>query len=275
AEGRGLLGIGFAGVVTAPMYWMLSSSDRWFLEHYRGGTDVGVYAVGYSIAIVGMLVNAAVMTVWQPEAAREYEEHPARAGATLGRLMSRLSAAMAVMWLAVTAAGGDIVRWLADERFHGAAAYVPWIAGGVFFYGILRLATTGLLLARQLAWSAAWWFAGGVVCVLLNFALVPAFGGAGAAATQVASFAFIAAGTMVTAQRKFPVRLEWGRLAASVALVVGAGLLLAPTWHAHALLSLAMKLPVGMAVAACVARIAAPDWWAWALDRVRNHRRAA
>ena len=187
-----MIKIGLAGVVTAPMYWLLSSSDRWFLQHYHGAEAVGVYSIGYSVAIVGMMVNTAVMAVWLPEAAREYEEDPARAQVTLGRLMSRLAAAMAVIWLAVAAAGGDIVRWLANERFHAAADYVPYIAGGVFFYGVLRLANTGLLLAKQLNWAALWWLAGGVVCALLNLALVPRFGGVGAAITQCVSFAFIA-----------------------------------------------------------------------------------
>ena len=183
-EGAALIKIGLAGVVTAPMYWLLSSSDRWFLQHYHGAEAVGVYSIGYSVAIVGMMVNGAVMSVWLPEAAREYEQDPARAQVTLGRLMSRLVALMALIWLVVAAAGGDIVRWLANERFHAAADYVPYIAGGVFFYGVLHLANTGLLLAKQLNWAALWWLAGGLVCTLLNLALVPRYGGVGAAVTQ-------------------------------------------------------------------------------------------
>ena len=89
-EGAALIKIGLAGVVTAPMYWLLSSSDRWFLQHYHGAEAVGVYSIGYNVGIVGMMVKSAVMSVWLPEAAREYEQDPARAQVTLGRLMSRL-----------------------------------------------------------------------------------------------------------------------------------------------------------------------------------------
>ena len=56
-EGMALIKIGLAAVVTAPMYWLLSSSDRWFLQHYHGAEAVGVYSIGYSVAIVGMMVN--------------------------------------------------------------------------------------------------------------------------------------------------------------------------------------------------------------------------
>ena len=259
-EGVALIKIGLAGVVTAPMYWLLTASDRWFLQHYHGAEVVGVYSIGYSVAIVGMMVNGAVIAVWSPEAAREYEEDRARAPATLGRLMSRLVAAMAVIWLAVAAAGGDIVRWLANERYHAAASYVPYIAGGVFFYGALRLASTGLLLAKQLNWTVLWWVAGGLVCALLNLALVPIYGGVGAAVAQCVSFAVIALGIFATSQAKMRFYLDWGRLGTTMLIVLATGLFLTSPWHAKPLYSLLMKLPIGIVVSLAVAWIVAPDW---------------
>jgi O-antigen/teichoic acid export membrane protein len=272
-EGLTLARIGVAGVITAPMFWLLTASDRWFLERFHGAEAVGVYSVGYSVAVVGMVLNNSVMSVWQPEAAREYEADPNQARLTLGRLMSRLIAVMAVIWLAVSASGGDIVRWLANERFHGAAAFVPFVAGGVFFYGVLRLANTGLLLVKQLKWAAVWWLVGGVACTLINFALVPDFGGMGAAIAQWLSFVVIALGILHTAQARFRMVLDWNRLGATVVVVVVAGYLLAPPWHTVPPLSLLMKFPVGVMVALAVAWWTAPDWCAQGLQYVR--RRAA
>jgi O-antigen/teichoic acid export membrane protein len=260
SEGAALIKIGLAGVVTSPMYWLLSSSDRWFLHHHHGAVAVGVYSIGYSVAIIGMMVNDAVISVWLPEAAQEYEQSPTRSQFTLGRLMSRLVALLALVWLAVAAAGGEIIRWLANERFHAAADYVPYIAGGVFFYGVLHLANTGLLLAKRLSWAALWWLAGGVVCGLLNLTFVPNYGGIGAAVTQTASFAFVCMGVLCTSQAKLPIHLDWPRLAIVILIVVTAGTLLAPAWHGIPHLSLLMKLPIGIAVAVIVAFVMARDW---------------
>jgi O-antigen/teichoic acid export membrane protein len=269
-EGVALIKIGLAGVVTAPMYWLLSSSDRWFLQHYYGAEAVGVYSIGYSFAMVGMIVNNTVNSVWLFEAAREYEHDPAHAQVTLGRLMSRLAALMAVIWLVVAAAGGDMVRWLTNERFHAAAGYVPYIAGGVFFYGVLKLANTGLLLAKQFNWVALWWLAGGLVSTLLNLALVPKYGGVGAAVTQSASFGLISLAILATAQAKFPIHLEWGRLATAMLVILAAGVFLAPPWHGTAPYSLLMKLPIGIAVAVIVAWMMAPDWCVKGIDYLRR-----
>jgi O-antigen/teichoic acid export membrane protein len=174
--------------------------------------------------------------------------------------MSRLVALLALVWLAVAAAGGEIIRWLANERFHAAADYVPYIAGGVFFYGVLHLANTGLLLAKRLSWAALWWLAGGVVCGLLNLALAPSYGGMGAAVTQTASFAFVSIGILSTSQAKFRIYLDWSRLAMVMLIVVTAGMLLAPPWHGMPPLSLLLKLPIAIAVAAMVIFLIAHDW---------------
>jgi O-antigen/teichoic acid export membrane protein len=265
-EGAALIKIGLAGVVTAPIYWLLSSSDRWFLQYYHGAEAVGVYSIGYGVGVVGMMINGAVIAVWQPGAAWEYEQDSERARVTLGRLMDRLMVVMALIWLVVAAAGGDIVRWLANERFHAAADYVPYIAGGVFFYGVLRLADTGLLIAKQLNSAVLWWLGGGVVCAVLNIALVPRYGGVGAAITQSVGFAFMSIGILATAQTKYPLELGWSRLAIVVAIILTAGLFMIPPWHVTAPISLLMKLPFGIVVAAISVWITAQDWCARAIE---------
>ncbi|MFZ1741635.1 MAG: lipopolysaccharide biosynthesis protein [Pontixanthobacter sp.] len=269
-EGAALIKIGLAGIVTAPMFWLLSSSDRWFLEHYHGAEAVGVYSIGYSVAIVGMMVNNAVMSVWLPEAVREYEQDPVRAQITLGRLMSRLVAAMALIWLVVAAAGGDIVRWLANERFHAAADIVPYIAGGVFFYGVLHLANAGLLLAKKLKWAALWWFAGGLVCTLLNWVLVPKFGCLGAAITQSISFAFISLGILMTSQALFRIHLDSSRLAVALSIILASGVLMTSPWHVSAPISLLSKIPIGIVISVIVAWLTAPDWCTQGIGYMRQ-----
>lgn len=265
-----LLKIGLAGVITAPMYWVLSSLDRWFLDHYFGVETVGIYSIACSVGLMGTMFNSAVISVWFPEASREYEKDPVQAQAVLGRLLSRLVAAMGVIWLMVNAAGGDIIRWLANERFHASAAYVPYIAGGVFFYGVSQLAQTGLLLAKRLFWAACWWFVGGLLCALLNQLLVPKFGGGGAAATQAISFAAISIGILARSQAAFSVRLEYGRLGLTLMVLAVGGLCMAPPWDHSPIRSLALKMPIGSLLAFSAAWFNAPDWCISAIHTIRR-----
>jgi O-antigen/teichoic acid export membrane protein len=132
------------------------------------------------------------------------------------------------------------------------------------------LANTGLWIAKQYKWTALWWLAGGVVCTLLNLALVPRYGGVGAGVAQGGSFAFIALGILAQAQTKFRVQLDWPRLMVSLLVVLAAGVLMAPPWHRTAPISLLMKLPIGIGVAVIVAWVAAPDWCIKGIDYLRR-----
>jgi len=269
-QSASLIKIGLAAVVTAPMYWLLSSSDRWFLQYYHGAEAVGIYSIGYSVAVVGMTINSAVISVWFPEASREFEQDPERAKVTLGRLMSRIVAAMALIWLMGSAAGGDIIRCLADARFHTSAQFVPFIAGGVFFYGTSQLALYELVLVNQFKWAALWWFVGGLVCAVLNLTLVPRYAGGGAALAQSVSFAFICIAIFTTSQAKYSIQLTWSRLAIVMLADLVAGVFLASPWHRTAPVSLLMKVPVIMAVASITAWVIAPDWCAGGIKYLRR-----
>jgi O-antigen/teichoic acid export membrane protein len=270
--GTTLFKIGIGGVITAPMYWMLSSADRWFLQHYRGAEAVGIYSIGYNAAVVGTAINAAVMSVWLPEASREFERDREHARTTLGTLMVRLTAVMAVAWLAAAAAGGDIIRWLAHERFHEAAGFVPYIALGVFFYGAQQFAAATLVLVKRFKWATVWWAAGGVVSAILNLLLVPKYGGAGAAVAQSASFGFVLITMFVVSQASYRIEVSWRRLLAAFAVVGVAGLAMARPWHECAPLSLLAKLPFGIAVAVLVSWATAPDWCTRAIRMLRDRR---
>jgi O-antigen/teichoic acid export membrane protein len=115
-----------------------------------------------------------------------------------------------------------------------------------------------------------WWVAGALVCTLLNLALVPRYGGVGAAVTQAASFAFISLGILATSQTKCRLHLDWSRLATAALIILPAGVFLAPPWHGTAPFSLLMKLPIGVAVAVIVAWLMVPDWCIKGTDYLRR-----
>lgn len=276
SEGAALMRIGLAAIVTAPMYWVMTTADRWFLESLQGPEAVGIYSMGYSVAILGMMVNNAIMAVWLPEASREYERNPKAAMTKLGRLLSRLLAGMALVWLSVAAAGGDVLRWLANERFHQATVIIPYVAGGVFFYGVCQLAMVGLVLEKKLHSAAAWWLIAGLGSVLLNGQLVPRLGGLGAAVTQTLSFALLALLTLISSQRSYRMHLPWLRLGAIATLILMFGAFMIPSWHGVALISLASKFPLGVSATLLTMWIIAPDWisrfWRKRLGTCRNGR---
>jgi O-antigen/teichoic acid export membrane protein len=252
--GSEILAIGVAATITAPMYWAVSSSDRWFLAFFEGTASAGIYAVGYSIGAIGLVINSAIQLAWLPEVSREYADDRGAAAETLGRVSEQLIVALGILWLAIAAGGGDLLRLLVAEEFYAAADVVPFIATGTFFYAVAHIASTTLLVVGRFNETLNWWFAGGILCVLANLYLVPRFGRLGAASVQALVFAGMAAGIWVTAQRRFPVRMRTLRVSTLLLAVAMFGFALARPWSDAPITSLAMKGPVVIVTAFAVMR---------------------
>ena len=73
ADRKRILGIGPAIIITAPAYWVISSSDRWFLGYFADATTVGIYSVSAGVAVAGLTINSAILTIWIPEATKLFE----------------------------------------------------------------------------------------------------------------------------------------------------------------------------------------------------------
>ncbi len=255
-----VLRLGIAGAAMAPLYWLMNSADRWTIGLLVGQDAVGVYAFAAGMGQLGILLNSAITYSWFPEMSRAYEASRQEAPASIGRMWGRLAASLMVAWVAVTAAGGDAIRLLADPRFYGGAVYVPWLAGGVFFYGVASLANTGLILRKDLRPAVGWWTAGAALDVGLTFLLVARYGAGGAAVAVCTSFALIAAGVMWSSQRRFPLPVPWRRLAATSFVALSSGILMSSPWAVSPFRSLLWKMPAGLAVAGILLWGMAPDW---------------
>ena len=230
ADRNSIVLIGLAGIVTAPAYWVISSSDRWFIGYFDSVASAGIYSIANSVAIMGTMVNTAFLAVWTPEVTRAYDSNPEHARVHLGQIAEWVVAGLACVWMGVTAAGGDIVRLLAAPAFYPAAGLVPYIAAGVFFNGLIHVANASLLVKKRLMWGMWWWIAGSISCIGLNILLVPAWGILGAAVTQAVSFAIIAVGVTIGASRSFPLALNTRRLAVVLIGVLVAGIAMSMPW---------------------------------------------
>ncbi len=250
---RDIFGIGIAAVVNAPAYAIMTSSDRWFLAYHQGADTAGIYSVAYGIAIVGMTVNAAGLYVWTPEAARLFEARLPNSIQQLGRITEVMIAALAWVWLAVAAAGGDIVRLFTAPAFHEGAAIVPLIAASVFFHGVIHLGNTVCILEKRLHRSAWWWAAGAASSLLLNAVLIPYAGMLGAAVSQLLAFAVTALGLSFNARRMLAEHINWMRVLLVLFTVLAAALAAVPAWSEAPLVSLLLKFPVVLLTAPIIA----------------------
>lgn len=267
---RAVLKFSVAGSITAPMYWVISSSDRWFLAEYASSASIGIYSVAVSVATFGLMINNGLTLTWFPEISRIYADQNSASLALIGRLWQRMTVGLSMVWLIVSGAGGDVLRLMAAPQFHQGAYYIPWLAGGVFFYGLASLANTAFFLAGQMGKVALLWILGAIVSLGLNFWLVPNLAAQGAALTQCVSYGAIAVGIIAASRKILPLPVEWGRLVLSLAMVMVAGVIMSYQWFDNPLLSLLSKIPFGLLLTFLVGSLIAPDWHTKGFSRVRR-----
>jgi O-antigen/teichoic acid export membrane protein len=259
SQRKNVVTAGLAGVVTAPAYWVLSSSDRWFLAAYHDHAVVGIYSIAFTVGTVGMVVSTAITAAWLPELSRDEAAASGPAMSAHKRDMVQwLLGALLIVAVAVTASGGDVIRALADRRFHAAANSVPWLAAGVMCYGVMHVGNALLIMKSRLHWAAGAWLLALVVSVGLNLWLVPARGAQGAAMVQAISFLFVMVMVWIAVLRFEPVALQWGRLAAACSIGFASAMLMHSAWFDHPWISLAAKLPVGLLFAGTCLWLIAP-----------------
>jgi len=255
-----IMRLGLTAMVTAPLFWLMNSADRWFLGLWRGEGELGVYSFAASLGMIGLMLNNGIMLTWFPEMNRAYEADGEGATASIGRMWARLVVSLLVVWVAVSAAGGDVLRLLSDPRFHEGARFVPWIAGGAFFYGVALLANTGLFIRKNLTPIAGWWTAGATLNLVLNVILVRGMGAMGSAVAACLGFAMIAAGVTCSSQARIRLPIPWGRLFVASGIALACGAILSFPWAVSPVRSLLVKFPLGVVCAIALTAVVAPDW---------------
>lgn len=198
---RKVLAVGLPVMLTAPAFWVVGSADRWFLGMSATTAEVGIYAIGVSFGTLGMMLNSAVLSAWVPEIIREYEVNADSSYKAFGQAKRLLVMAYAMVWMTITALSPELIGLFVNARYHDAVYVVPWIAGGVFFYGCAHLFNTVFLLERRLGITAMIWTVAMLLSLASNAWAVPRFGMIGAAVVQCLVFAGIAVMHLVLSRR--------------------------------------------------------------------------
>ena len=192
-------------------FFILQYGDRFALLYWRGETDVGVYGLGYKVALaVSTFSLAPLYMVWN---ARMFQAAEAPdAPRVFGRVFTRILAAFLLVGLAASLFQDEAAAVLGGAKYAGAAAVVAPIVLAGFFQAAAALMDAGFYVRRRTDLKLWITLAATAVILVLYAVLIPPFGAMGAAFATIAGFAFLALGSWWATQRIFRVEYEWGRV---------------------------------------------------------------
>jgi glycosyltransferase involved in cell wall biosynthesis/O-antigen/teichoic acid export membrane protein len=189
--------------------YYLTFGDRYFLRVYADFAEIGIYALAYKFGfLLGYLTWTPFSNIW--DAQKYHIQKRADGRLIFQRTFLLISFVMIFVSLGLSLFIGDALKVISAPEFWPASRLVPvillaYVVQAWTFYCSLGIYVRGNTI--QVAYSTA---AASVAITIGYFALVPSFGGMGAAIATVVAFLVRMIWLDVAARKQYDMELPWG-----------------------------------------------------------------
>lgn len=168
----------------------LQLCDRFLLAVLRGDSEAGLYSANYALGekATGLAFAPLMMAVYPLAVAKWAQGDRSSAERILFQAASLYLVACGGILAVLARSGDEISRWLLTVRFSGQAHVILIVAVGSAVWGVGQLYALGLYLAEKTMTVAMLVALAAAANQILNLALIPEYGAAGAACATVASY---------------------------------------------------------------------------------------
>ncbi len=191
--------------------WILTLSDRYFLQFLSTPTELGLYSIGYKF---GMIVNALIVgpfeLAWAPFFWSIAKEKNAKE--VYSSILTYFFLVSMFVALALSVLSKEVLVVMTTPSFYGAYKVIPLIALSYVFYGCLYVLAVGYSLAKKTKYAPLIIGTGATANLGLNYLLIPDYGMVGAAVATVISYLLLPIGAFLVSRRYYPIKYEWSRV---------------------------------------------------------------
>lgn len=205
-------------------YWVLNSSNCFFIQKFSSIADVGIYQVGSTVASVVLVITGAFQLAWGPFALSIYKERDAQKVYAKVFLSYLLVTCCISMILSLFA--NEIISFLSNKQYYSANRVVGILAFNYVVTGLTYIAMIGLTIVKKTRPYGEVTVLAVIFNIILNLLLVPRWGKEGAAIATLISQAVVPIYLFCESQKYYPVQYDFYRgigiiAFACIAAVVG------------------------------------------------------
>jgi O-antigen/teichoic acid export membrane protein len=221
---------GFPLAVANLAAWILSLSDRYILEFFRGSQEVGIYSVSYAISeksimlIISLFMMASrpiEMDIWEGEGKKKSQEFMCKL--TRYYVIICIPAIVGLSILAKQL----IIIFTAQEYYEGYRI-IPLVAISVFLLGLQQRFQAGPIYYKKTIFIMFSIIASGVLNLALNFLFIPKYGYMAAAITTFISYVFLLLSMIVLSRKLFIWQFPFNSLMKAICASIVMGLVVYP-----------------------------------------------
>lgn len=208
---RLLLSFGLPLVPASLLIWIMNLSNRYFLLGLTNLEQVGLYSLGYKVAmIIQVFLVAPFSLVWPTIMYNIASQSNAKTVYAKALNYYALFGMLVVSGL--VSLSPDLIHIMAAPSYAAAARVVPLTALAFFLYGANFALMVGIHLTNKNKYYPIGNLIGALLNIGLNILLIPYLGVVGSALGTFIAYIGLTAYTYWLSNRYYPIPYEWGRL---------------------------------------------------------------
>jgi len=195
------IGFGMPLVLAGSFYFLINYGDRYVIRHFLGIESVGVYAVGYTLGMLVIVLMTPFDYVLYPRIAAYWNNNELDKVKLYMKKILSISVSIAVLaCLALIFFAKRLVVLISTESFVEAASVVPYVSVGFLIFGVGIVGERIISLLKKTKVLTYVYAFLGLLNITLNIIFVPRMGIKGAA---LATFITFVSYTTITLGRTY------------------------------------------------------------------------
>lgn len=222
-------------------FFVFDLSDRFFLNHYRSLTEIGLYSIGINIASLLVFFSFALSQAWSPQVMKMYFSSKNIYRQFVPRFFVYYLIFFFSLAALVTLFGPEILRILTTPKFFPAATVIGPLSLAMVFAATNQVTSLGINIARKTKYFALYTGLAALLNICLNFILIPKYGMIGAGWATAFSYLFLTVVYFLCSQKFIYLKIDWQKIFKLVLLSLAVIILSPLLWNYSFGVNLAIK----------------------------------
>lgn len=191
---------------TIMCWWLTTSSDRFFIQHYFSLSDNGIYAVAARFGSIMQIIGVIIFQAWQEMALRQYNS-PDR-DKFFSEMVNLFIMFMSIAALCFAFGLKIVYPFIVSPEYVAGIVYVfPIIASSVL-YALSNILEVGYQCSFETGRALLGVGVSAAVNILLNFVLIQTIGIYGVVVTSVVTYAVLLGFRIHDSRRYFKINIS-------------------------------------------------------------------
>ncbi|MBP6409889.1 MAG: polysaccharide biosynthesis protein [Pseudarcicella sp.] len=232
-------------------YWVLNSTDAFFIEYFRGKSEVGLFTVGSTLASGMMLLTSSFQAAWGPFAFSIIDQPDAKkVYAQVFFIFGILSGLLMLLFLLFSP---DILFVFVEPAYFDAAWVASILPINLVLIAYTYIAVIGTSVKKSTVDYAKASLMAGVLTLILNVILIPRFGKEGSAIATVLAQIVVPVFVFYKAQKVYYIPYDFKTILFFSIIMIALGVVFRLVFPEVSLLNFGIKIAFFMCLTLLVA----------------------